>query len=1353
MAKSIKITVFFILFIKAGFAQQDVCPPNNLTVTPGVNSISVTWQNPGFYYGTHEVSPQNANYHTGSVDASDGFTQTSRIKSQDQEQGWAMFDISSLPAGIEPITVEFNFYVYGTNWPYWSVTPVTSNPLTTGFSALYNDIISGAGSNGINDYGTFNEEEEFSPGPYSYQLIGSVFEDIASTSLTQDWFTIGIVDYDFLEEWYIYLEGWAQPNPPSLTITYGEGERYIVPAIPYPGADAADIAEYKQAVKNNLQEEVETAHAQVVVNNNRTNDRDCLGAWGYYLFMDGDTLLYTNQHEFNMQGTIGQEYCFYVVSEVGVPDSTMVISSDTTQVIEYDSTTSTWDTTYVVTWDTTYDITWNTEYSDPSDTVCGAPVEFLLCSVTDFYSVSSYTELSLNWEAPFAPSHVEAWGDIFGNTELPPGTFNENVTKVSAGTEHILLLRSDSTVSFWPTAGWSQIPDEYNHSFVDIAAGYWFSIGLYDDSTMYGYGWNSSNQAVPPDSITDVVSIAAGYDHAMALRSDGTVVAWGDNTYGQTNVPAGLNNVIQIDAGYYYSAALKSDGTVVAWGYDYSGQSTVPDNLTDVVEISCGGNHMLALKSNGSVVAWGQDTYGQSTVPTNLGGVNKIAAGGYHNMILQNNGLLVGWGRNSNSQTTLPQLFQDVNQISCGQFYTALLIDDAGEDCGTLNGYTVYEDGDSIDFTTARNYTITTLEWEEEACYNIESNYDQGSSAWTDTVCASLITPAFCSSDTLVAESNYDEIELSWDSQEGYYCGTFIGYCVYLDGVPIDTLSDTTYTISDAVYDVDYCYSVTSLYEEGESVSTNSVCISLVTPQLCLPDSISAEPGDNEVTVSWQEPVIFSRNRAHARTTTIEAVSPPFIDKEQTQSGDIKETYLPLAPRQNRETSCGTLLGYTVYQDGDSIAFVGDSITSVVSTGLENGIEYCFSVTATYSQGLSAQSEEVCTIPFAVRRDHDTETIQTSITNQGNIGFTEQAWIDDSTMGNGLGFVFAGNNCLFEAGLLIGTSQDQISDCIRNDLDGFEEDFVEEEGTYLNINTPGSITSEEGTAILNDSGADNPIGIRIKQKSYADEGFETRNGILFRYTLVNENNTEITGLYAGVFFDWDVVDDTVNSAHYDADRQMVYVQDQEASPTRFAGTMLLNVGLGANIDALYNDSDGVHQYSDQSKWMHMSGGVNDESAMNADVSTYTGIGPVDIAAGDTVTFSIAVIAASSVYELEYAAGEIRNFWDTHFPEELGNKDETDLPQVYALHQNYPNPFNPVTSIRYDIPETANVRVDVYSILGQKVKTLVSGTHQPGFYSVQWNGTNDMGKPLASGMYIYRIHSTEFTSVKKLVLMK
>ena len=102
---------------------------------------------------------------------------------------------------------------------------------------------------------------------------------------------------------------------------------------------------------------------------------------------------------------------------------------------------------------------------------------------------------------------------------------------------------------------------------------------------------------------------------------------------------------------------------------------------------------------------------------------------------------------------------------------------------------------------------------------------------------------------------------------------------------------------------------------------------------------------------------------------------------------------------------------------------------------------------------------------------------------------------------------------------------------------------------------------------------------------------------------------------------------------------------------------------------------------------------------------------------------------------------------------LGMNDETIIPDVFALHQNYPNPFNPVTTIRYDIPEQALVRIDIYNILGQKVAVLAEGLHEPGFHAVRWNGTNMYGNALSSGMYFYHIQAGDFRNVKKLLLVK
>ncbi|MBT92752.1 MAG: hypothetical protein CMA61_02980, partial [Euryarchaeota archaeon] len=615
---------------------QDVCPPNNFSAAAGVAEVHLNWENPGIYYGTHELSPKDSAYYTGSVDnVSGSFTETSKINSVYQEIGWATFDISALPAGQEPLSVDFNFYVYETSWPYWSVTPVSSNPLTTGASDLYEDLIEGAGSDGVNDYGSFYETAEFSSGAYTRALVGDIFADITNAADTTDWFTIGVVDWDFSTEYYIKLEGWNELHPPSLTVTYGEGTRYIVPSVPFPGVSNEEVLAYKTEVVNGTAEPMPAQHPQVEISfnsaGNRDDDDECDAAWAYYVFMDGSLIDYTSATHLTVENlVIDQEYCFTAKS----------------QYVETNAEGET-----------------DTLYSGYTDTLCVSPVAQLLCPTASFTSISTYTELNLNWAAPFAPGSVEAWGWFYGNPTVVPDM--ESVTKIAAGYSHTLVLKSDSTVVNWPTGGYLQIPGNENHDFIDIAAGWFFNIGLRNDGTLFGWWYSEEGQGEPPDSITDAVAVAAGYNHAMALRSDSTVVAWGNNTYGEADVPAGLNNVIQIDAGNYYSAALKSDGTVVAWGNNNLGETTVPGDLTDVVEIACGSEHMLALKSDGSIVAWGSNYSGQTDIPANLGEVEKIAAGGYHNMVLNTNGELISWGYNNNGQTDLPEVFEDVTQIAC----------------------------------------------------------------------------------------------------------------------------------------------------------------------------------------------------------------------------------------------------------------------------------------------------------------------------------------------------------------------------------------------------------------------------------------------------------------------------------------------------------------------------------------------------------------------------------------------------------------------------------------------------------------------------------------------------------------
>ncbi len=97
--------------------------------------------------------------------------------------------------------------------------------------------------------------------------------------------------------------------------------------------------------------------------------------------------------------------------------------------------------------------------------------------------------------------------------------------------------------------------------------------------------------------------------------------------------------------------------------------------------------------------------------------------------------------------------------------------------------------------------------------------------------------------------------------------------------------------------------------------------------------------------------------------------------------------------------------------------------------------------------------------------------------------------------------------------------------------------------------------------------------------------------------------------------------------------------------------------------------------------------------------------------------------------------------------------ETSAPKAFALAQNYPNPFNPSTMIQYEIPQAAQVRLAIHNLLGERVRTLVDAKESAGVKQVTWDGRDERGEHVSSGVYVYRIEAGEFRLAKRLLLMK
>ena len=94
------------------------------------------------------------------------------------------------------------------------------------------------------------------------------------------------------------------------------------------------------------------------------------------------------------------------------------------------------------------------------------------------------------------------------------------------------------------------------------------------------------------------------------------------------------------------------------------------------------------------------------------------------------------------------------------------------------------------------------------------------------------------------------------------------------------------------------------------------------------------------------------------------------------------------------------------------------------------------------------------------------------------------------------------------------------------------------------------------------------------------------------------------------------------------------------------------------------------------------------------------------------------------------------------------------PYEYALHDNFPNPFNPETQIRFSLGGRENVKLVIYDIMGRQVRTLANGdSFNSGFHVLNWDGRDNIGEKVATGMYIYRIKAGDFIADKKMLLVK
>jgi hypothetical protein len=453
---------------------------------------------------------------------------------------------------------------------------------------------------------------------------------------------------------------------------------------------------------------------------------------------------------------------------------------------------------------------------------------------------------------------------------------------------------------------------------------------------------------------------------------------------------------------------------------------------------------------------------------------------------------------------------------------------------------------------------------------------------------------------------------------------------------------------------------------------------------------------------------------------------------------------------------CGTFQNYNIYIDGVLAGSTEDSWYT--ATQLENGTEYSFEITSVYAEGESEASSSAYSTPMgpfqvnplslnfdalsfgeyqeAIMTIENFDTLSTAfeitsielanidaaldvLTDPMEVNLS--AFTDPLAVGFSPGFWGVGDSVFASSTYVPYPPTEDGGDFafVNDDAIG---DGADETDAWL-ISDEVSVSGYYPAFLLADIFFPNPSGpCGPDQAAYADE-FKIHVSVDDGETWVLVDSTMETGVWYWASYMYNLTQHIDDATSF-----KVAFQYHDCGGEWGYGVALDNVAI---------------KEGDDFTWLTVSpykGTAVAIGNLNDSISVQIGVYGTD----DDFTIAEDLVIASDYTELTVLIG-------------VGVEvaiDESGLtPFEFALHQNYPNPFNPETNIQFDVAENSDVNVSIFNIMGQKVATLVNGNMDAGIYHIKWNGLSDKGIALPSGMYFYKMKSSEYQSVKKLVLVK
>lgn len=293
----------------------------------------------------------------------------------------------------------------------------------------------------------------------------------------------------------------------------------------------------------------------------------------------------------------------------------------------------------------------------------------------------------------------------------------------------------------------------------------------------------------------------------------------------------------------------------------------------------------------------------------------------------------------------------------------------------------------------------------------------------------------------------------------------------------------------------------------------------------------------------------------------------------------------------------------------------------------------------------------------------------------------------------------------------------------------------------------------EAVAIYDNSYSNLPPDVTFKVHLYA---WNDKPYLIAHYTVINDSSEQVT-LYLGVVAVPRIAGNYGGETNkYNADHRIAYCYREGETP--HAGFRLLSqepYSYHALDWSAYSPADPNADAATDSTRYHMTADPGFDTTMTAggDGSIYSlNAGAYTIAAGDSVSLIYAIAYADLESELFAGADSAQKKYDNVLVL-VEKANDSRLPELFSLRQNYPNPFNPTTAIQFNLSRNSNINLAIYNLQGQLVDVIASGDYPAGSHIATWNGKDNAGRDVGSGIYIYRLNANQVTLSKKMLLVR